>query len=283
GASFSPDLMSKAWGTMLSLALMIPYTLLITGLGMLLLAKAARFDLPTAFFSAAPGGLADMLIFAQDAGADLRRVSLIQAARVVSILCVLPFWLQYVAGLPLGGAAPQALHIWQIGLIDAATIVLIAWTGWWIAGMLGMSGGSIVGPLILSAVLHVASVTTVKVPVEVLILTQISVGLAVGAQFKGISLREFATILSWGFVFGMGLVLIAGGMAVMVASLTGLDATALLLSYAPGGQNEMAIIALILGIDVAVIALHHLLRVVMVIVGAQVVFRMAKSWRAKGR
>jgi membrane AbrB-like protein len=132
---------------------------------------------------------------------------------------------------------------------------------------------------VLSAIAHVTSLTTVKVPVEVLILTQISVGLAVGSQFKGISLREFVTILSWGFAIGMALVLAAGLMALVVAQVTGLNATSLLLSYAPGGQNEMAIIALILGIDVAIIALHHLMRVVMVIVGAQIVFRMLKSWQ----
>ncbi len=276
GASFTPDLLSKAPATLLSLALMVPYTLLITAMGTMVLLRFARFDRPTAFFSAAPGGLADMLIFAQDAGADLRRVSLIQAARVVSILCVLPFWLQYVVGMPLGGAAPQSVHLWQIGLDDALVIGLLAWGGWRIAALLGLSGGSVVGPLVLSAVAHVTSLTTVKVPVEVLILTQISVGLAVGGQFKGISLREFVTILSWGFALGMALVLVAGVMAKAVSGITGLDATSLLLSYAPGGQNEMAIIALILGIDVAIIAMHHLLRVVIVIVGAQIVFRSLK-------
>jgi len=56
----------------------------------------------------------------------------------------------------------------------------------------------------------------------------------------------------------------------------------LLLSYAPGGQNEMAIMGLILGADVAIIALHHLLRVIMVVLGAQYVFQSNKDWR-RGR
>ena len=38
-------------------------------------------------------------------------------------------------------------------------------------------------------------------------------------------------------------------------------------------------VALILGIDVAIIALHHLVRVILVVVGAQIVFKAHKDWR----
>jgi hypothetical protein len=41
----------------------------------------------------------------------------------------------------------------------------------------------------------------------------------------------------------------------------------------------MALLALIIGLDVAVVALHHLLRVAMVIIGAQIVFKSHKDWR----
>jgi membrane AbrB-like protein len=200
-------------------------------------------------------------------------VTLVQAARVLAIVFVLPFWLQFVGGLPLGGAMPSALHIWQLPLVDAVIIVAIAWAGWKAAERLGLFGGSIVGPMVLSAGLHVLALTTVKVPVEVLIVTQISIGIVIGGQFRGISLREFVTILSWGFAFAFLLVIAAAAMTLLTARLTGLDATALLLSYAPGGQNEMAVMALILGLDVAIVALHHLMRVTMVILGAQVVFK----------
>ena len=114
-------------------------------------------------------------------------------------------------------------------------------------------------------------------------LAQVTLGIVIGAQFAGISLSEFVTVLSWGLVFALLLVIAAGAMALSVAALTGLDATSLLLSYAPGGQNEMAIMGLILGIDVAIIALHHLLRVVMVVSGAQLVFQTNPGWRTEER
>lgn len=279
GSSFTPALVDKAPAAAVSLLLLIPYTVLLTFLGMLFLVRCARFDRPTAFFAAAPGGLSDMILYAQDAGADLRRVTLVQAARVLTIVFALPFWLQFVAGLPLGGAMPSTLHIWQLPVVDGLVIAATAWAGWRIADRLGLAGGSVVGPMILSALVHGFGLTSAKVPVEVLILAQVTLGIVIGGQFKGISLREFVTVLSWGMALAAMLVFAAGLMAWATARLTGLDPTSLLLSYAPGGQNEMAIMALILGIDVAIIALHHLLRVVMVVIGAQLVFKANSEWR----
>ena len=283
GATFTPDVLAKASGTMVSLALMVPYMVVMTYLGTVFLVKCARFDKATAFFSAAPGGLADMLIFGQDAGADLRRVALVQSSRLLAILAVLPFWMQFVDGLPLGGAMPRTLHLNELLLVDAVTIVALAWGGWWLAGRLGMMGGSVVGPMLLSGIAHVLALTTAKVPVELLIVAQILIGISVGSQFKGISMRELVTVLSWGLAFSLMLVVAAVIMAFSVARLTGLDQTSLLLSYAPGGQNEMALIALILGLDAAIIALHHLVRVVMVVMGAQFVFKAHPEWRQDGK
>lgn len=279
GASFTPELLGKSGGALLSLSLQVPLTLAITAMSFVFLTRVARFDRPTAFFSAAPGGLADMVMYAQAAGADLRRVTLVQAARVLTIVFTLPFWLQFVGGMPLGGAMPKTLHLWELTLGDGAAIWLMAWGGWRLADRLGLSGGSVVGPMLVSALAHVAGLTVAKVPVELLILAQVTLGIVIGAQFRGISLSEFVTVLSWGLGLALMLLAVAGAMAFAVARLTGLDATSLLLSYAPGGQNEMAIIGLILGVDVAIIAMHHLLRVVIVVVGAQLVLQANPQWQ----
>ena len=175
------------------------------------------------------------------------------------------------------------MHLDELLLVDAVTIVALAWGGWWLAGRLGMMGGSVVGPMLLSGIAHVLALTTAKVPVELLIVAQILIGISVGSQFKGISLRELVTVLSWGLAFSLMLVAAAVFMSFGVARLTGLDQTSLLLSYAPGGQNEMALIALILGLDAAIIALHHLVRVVMVVMGAQFVFKAHPDWRRDGK
>lgn len=282
GAAFTPELLPKIGGMVGSLVLLVPYTALVTFVGTIFLERMAKFDRQTAFFSSAPGGLADMAILSGDAGADVRRVTLVQASRVLMIVFVVPFWLQFVAGQPIGQAPPRNPPISQLSLIDAVVICAIAWGGWQIATRIGLLGASMVGPLVLSGLVHGFGLTTVNLPFEILVLAQMTLGIVIGGYFIGVTLREFVTVLSWGLAFASSLVLMAAVAALLVARITGLDSTALLLSYAPGGQNEMNLLALVMGIDVAVVALHHLLRVAMVVIGAQLVFKSHRDWRRPG-
>jgi uncharacterized membrane protein AbrB (regulator of aidB expression) len=55
-----------------------------------------------------------------------------------------------------------------------------------------------------------------------------------------------------------------------------------LLAFAPGGQTELNLLAFILGLDVAYVAMHHLARVAIVIIGAQMVLKSRSDWR-KGK
>jgi membrane AbrB-like protein len=281
GASFTPELWGRAGGVITSLALLLPYMLLVTFAGVLFFERVARFDRPTAFFCSGPGGLADMIIMSADAGASVRHVTLIQAARVLTIVSIVPFWLQYVDKHPLGVANIAALHLNELLLVDALAILAIAYGGWFIATRAGLIGGSMIGPLVLSMLLHGAGVTTVKVPIEILVIAQLTIGIMIGGHFVGVTLREFVTILSWGITAALVMVLTASAVSLAISKATGIDSTTLLLSYAPGGQNEMSIMALILHLDVAIVALHHLLRVAMVVIGAQFVLKANRSWRSE--
>jgi uncharacterized membrane protein AbrB (regulator of aidB expression) len=46
------------------------------------------------------------------------------------------------------------------------------------------------------------------------------------------------------------------------------------LSFAPGGQAEMAILAIVAGADVAFVVTHHIVRIVLVILGAPLISRL---------
>ena len=85
--------------------------------------------------------------------------------------------------------------------------------------------------------------------------------------------------MTWGVGFSILLVMFTAAVALVVSRLTGFDSTTVLLAYAPGGQTELNLLAFILGLDVAFTALHHLVRLAVVILGAQVVFAKNKEWR----
>ena len=66
------------------------FTILIGLLGVLFFRKFFKFDFPTAYFSSMPGGVQDMIVFAEEAGANVRSVSLIHATRILVIVVFLP-------------------------------------------------------------------------------------------------------------------------------------------------------------------------------------------------
>jgi membrane AbrB-like protein len=267
GTAFTPMLLGNLGGMIGSLLLLVPFMLAIMGAGMLFFSRLARFDKPTAFFSAVPGGLTDMVSMAADAGANTRAVTLVQAVRIVVIVFLLPFWVQMTGDRAIGGVMPPGAHITELSLVDAAILIGLGLGGWQIAKWLGMAGAPLVGPMILSGIAHATGLTAAQVPIELIIFAQITLGILLGAQFRGVTWREFSTTLVWGSIFAVILVAVTAVVAIGVSRLTGFDSTNVLLAFAPGGQSELNLLAYILHLDVAFTALHHLVRIAIVIAG----------------
>lgn len=279
GSAFTPLLFARFGSMISSIAILVPFMGLIIVVSLAFYERLAGFDRPTAFFSAVPGGLTDMTTMAEDAGANTRSVILVQATRILMIVFTLPLWLRWHDGLAVGWAVAGRARLADVSVLDLATLVAAGWSGWWIARRVGMAGAPIVGPMIVSGLLHASGVITTKVSLEVLTFAQITVGVLLGCQFRGLTMREFTGTVIWGIANTIVLLIITGVIVIGVSHLTGFDPVSVLLAFAPGGQTELNLLAFILGLDVGYVALHHLVRVAIVILGAQIVFRTRKDWR----
>ena len=279
GSAFTPALMDRAGSMAWSLLALIPFMLFIIWLGMVFYEKIGRFDRPTAFFSAVPGGLTDMTAMAEDSGANPRTVILVQASRILTIVFALPLWLQWHDGLAVGQAMATRFRLVDLTAFDALVLIGMGLGGWLGARAIGLAGAPIVGPMLVSGIAHVFGFTLAKVPAEILIIAQISVGVLLGCQFRGLTLKEFTGTMIWGIAYAILLLAITGLTAHYVSRWTGFDPISVLLGFAPGGQTELNLLAFVLGLDVAYVALHHLVRLGIVILGAQIVFKSQKDWR----
>jgi hypothetical protein len=129
------------------------------------------------------------------------------------------------------------------------------------------------GPLLVSALLHPTSVTQ-SVPPPLLVNTaQVILGTVLGCRFLGIGPKTLipaaarsvgATALTLGLAF-------AGGLAMQGLANVSIDQA--LLALAPGGLTEMGLIALAIHADMAFVALHHVVQILLVIILAPLVFR----------
>lgn len=279
GSAFTPLVLGRAGSMAGSLLLLVPFMGLILAVSLLFYERLAGFDRPTAFFSSVPGGLTDMTSMAEDAGANQRTVILVQASRILMVVFSLPLWLQWHDGLAAGAQVARRARLLDLGFVDALTLLAIGVAGVIGARRIGLAGGPIVGPMILSGLVHAFGLTDARMPLEVLIFAQVSVGVLLGSQFRGLTMKEFTGTMVWGMANTFMLLALTAVTVPLVSRLTGFDQVSVLLAYAPGGQTELNLLTYVLGLDVAYVALHHLARLALVISGAQMVFRVRKDWR----
>jgi uncharacterized protein len=276
GGAFTPEILTRGVPILISLAFLVPWLALIIGFGYLFLTRRALLDPMTAFFASVPGGLTDVVLLSEGLGANVRTVTLIQLARIILVVFALPLYLQWHDGLAVAQQAFAAkTHLSDLTPSGALELILLGVVGTLIATHLGLAGPAIVGPMILSGFVHIAGLTTVAMPFEIMTPTQILLGILLGAQFRGLSWLEFRTTLALGLMFTAVLLVVTPVVSNLVARITGLSPMLTLMGFAPGGQAEINLLAFALHLDVAFVAIHHLARVVLVMLAAQAMSR----WR----
>ena len=279
GTAFSPELIGRIPGMLASLGVLVPYVALLVLIGVPFFERLARFDRPTAFFSAVPGGLNDMVLFAEQSGANERTVTLVHCTRVLIIVFTLPFLIVYLSGLSPGEGTLASATLADLSWFDGVVLCAIGVIGRWLALRLGIFGAAMVGPMLLSGLLHAAGFTSARVPTEIMSLAQLGLGTYLGCLFRGLTAREFSSVVAWAICYSGIILTIAAAFSLLVVWLTGFDLTSVFLAFSPGGQPEMNLMAFVLGLDVAYVALHHLVRVAIVLLGAQIVLLKNKDWR----
>ena len=259
---------------MLSVALIPLLILLATAIGVPFFRYLWKFDAPTAYYAAMPGGLQDMVLLGQEAGGDVRALSLIHATRVLLIVTLSPIILTYGYGASLEnpiGAPVQNLPLLEVGLMVFAAIV-----GWAGGVRIGLFGASILGPLIVAAILSLTGLLHSRPPREAILLAQFVIGCGIGVHFIGITLAELRKIVLAGGAYMIALAIIAALFTYLVTTLGWGSAVEAFLAFAPGGQAEMTVLAIVAGADLGYVVTHHLVRIVCVILGAPLVAQIIR-------
>lgn len=277
GAAITPEVLGQIPDIAASLAFVPLFILAIALVGYPLFRRGFGFDHATAWYAAMPGGLQDMLVFGEEAGGDVRALSLIHATRVLVIVTVAPLIMQLFWGVDL--SQPPGTSIRATDPIEIAIMVAAGLIGWKGAERLGLFGASILGPMILTAALSLSGVIAHRPPAEIIQAAQFFIGVAVGVKYVGITARELRIDVTAGLIYALFLALISLIFIELILHLGLAPALDAFLAYLPGGQAEMVIIAIIAGADLAYVVSHHLLRMIIVITLAPLVSKLLERPR----
>ena len=224
-----------------------------------------REDGMTAICSSIPGGLTAVVLISSSLGADERNVALAQSLRIAFVVCMAP-----LVAFGLMGYAPPAGDMYEgQQLISLPDLALLLGGSVGLMFLLRNSGIPIlpmICPLIVSAILRLGGFIEGVLPHWLVEVGLLVLGSSVGTRFAGIPVRRLLTFGA--LTFGGTAVLMgtAALFAFVVSALTGLELVALLLAYAPGGVAEMSLIAFAIDADSGFVAVHHIVRIIFVMV-----------------
>ena len=278
GSAITPDLLDRI-GALGAAAAFVPVFVLISTLvGMVYYRRLAGFPRDEAFFSAVPGGLHIMTLYAEEAGVDIRRVALAHALRITFVVLMAPFAVGFLTTMPVINVIDASVSITEVPLWDLLLLLGAGVVGWAIGRRTGMPGAQMIGPMLASSALHIAGITAAKPPVELIILSQVIIGANIGARYVGetLAIVRQAIVLAFGYVAIT--LAIATAFAGTLHLLFDLPVITGMLSFAPGGMSEIGLIALALGLDVGFVATIQVSRSITIAFFAPVAYRRIRSF-----
>ncbi|HZH51917.1 MAG TPA: AbrB family transcriptional regulator [Microvirga sp.] len=276
GAGFTPHVMESAvhW---LPIILGLAGFVVVSGAACVIyFRRVAGFDMPTAYFSGMPGGLVEMVVVGEDKGGDARTIALVHSARILLVVLTLPFLIWLATGVAVGARPQFGVSIVDTPWADEFWLLGTALAGGLAGYLLRLPARLLLGPMLVSAAVHVLGITRFVPAVEIVTAAQLVLGTTIGCRFAGLLPHEILRILVLSLGSTVILLAITFAFAAGVSRVSSYDEVTLLLAYSPGGLAEMSLVALSLGIEVAFVAAHHIIRVFLVMIGAAPVFALVR-------
>ena len=282
GGAFSPEILERIPRWPITLVSLVIFVMVSTWAAYIFYRVAAKFDPRTAFFSAVPGGLNEMILLGEAAGGDERQISVAHTTRIFFVVMILPFFFRIFGDLGTTVRTFSGGDAGAIGPTDVAILTGCAIIGFFTARLVRIPAPHITGPMIFSATVHLAGFTEASPPAVVVATAQIVLGSSIGARFAGLTFRDLGRIVRIGGIATIILLAIAVLFALALGALAGFPFTSLILAFSPGGLTEMSLIALTLDIDTAFVATHHIARISVVVIVVPIVFRLLLRFRLIG-
>ena len=276
GARLTPDVVGLLPRMLVSVPAVLVFVLAAHAVNYLVLRRVGGYDRPTAFYAGSPGGLFESILFGEEAGADLRLLTLMQFLRIITVVTLVPVAMSIWEGHPVGSAAGLNLAGGETALGWVPAVLALSVAGVWVGFKLKLPAGQLIGPLVLVGALSLTGLVQIAAPGWLIAVAQVVLGTGLGVRFTGMTLGMFLrgaglSLLSVSAMMSVGILL-----ALLVQRAGGLPVDVLVISFAPGGVVEMSLIALSLAANPAFVTLHHLIRILFTVAEMSVARR--RGW-----
>ena len=265
GAQVTPQLFADIGRLSASLMALIGFVITALCWNYTIFRRIGGYDRATAFYSSTPGGLYESIAMGEEAGAHMPRLILQQFLRVILVVTLLPIGLSLWIGAPVGSSGGMTLSHGSVPLTALPMIFLAGLAGLIAGRYLRLPAGQLTGPMVVAAFLSLTGWMPLDIPQWLVNSAQVILGVALGMRFTGLSRTLILRGLGLSLLSVGGMMIIAAVIATLLMPISGENFDVLLISFAPGGVTEMALVALSLQANPAFVTLHHITRILLTV------------------
>lgn len=254
------------------LTMMFTFTILFS----VLMQKISGLSFMTSLFACSPGGMSDLSLIAVDFGASTDKVMLLQLFRFVIVVMFFP---NIIKKLYLSTSAPaisvedseaepkkeeSSRQFSPEKLKKFAVSLVVSSAGALLLRFLGVPAGAIIGAILATVVLSVAS-DLLSYPSFVKVLSRVLAGCYIGSQISRATWAALGELVIPMIIMAVEVFVMSFVTAYLLSRFTGMNKATALFCCTPGGIAEMGLIAEELGLDTPKIVLMHSCRLISVI------------------
>jgi hypothetical protein len=267
GMSLTPAALADMGKQLPTMVLMTVLLMLFSALIAFAVARIMGDPLATVLLGSVPGGLTQVLLLAEEAeGVDLTIVTFMQVSRLMLIVFCVPLLIfsplfggvhSADASAAAGGAGGAWADLFPNLLLFAAVSVAAAF----LAQKIRLPTAFLLGPMIATAAIHLSGVHGPALPAPLMNAAQLMIGGYVGLLLYPENLEH--KVRTIGLAILSGLALIAGslGFSALLREIHPISAATSFLSLAPGGMDQMGVIAKEVHGDLAIVSCYQLFRI----------------------
>ncbi|MBS4201772.1 AbrB family transcriptional regulator [Bacillus sp. FJAT-49732] len=260
-----------------AMVLQLPYMLLMTVLLLLFCAgiafvvsKLSDSDYRTLLLASIPGGLSQIIMLAEETkGINLAIVTITQVIRLMIIIIVMPLLVLIpmfadsgdVVNEPIASLAPTLSsgnwsNLFPNIIIFAVICIVFALVG----AKIKFPTAYLIGPAIGTAIFQAYILEGPQLPSGLINAAQLLLGTHVGLMLTPNQIPR--KLKTFGLALGSGLILVFGaiGFSMLLIKLQPISKATALLSLAPGGMDQMGIIAHAINADLSFVSGYQLFR-----------------------
>lgn len=232
------------------------------------ISKWTGVDYPTILTGSIPGGLSQMILFAEEAkGIDITTVTFLQVTRLLMIVFIVPFIVVIGPFSEVNNLSnlvnmnpTQSAPFFPNAIIYVVVCFVISVIGQKIKAPTPY----LLGPIVATTVLNLSDFHAPYLPPYVLDFSQVMIGVYIGLMLKPDKLKAKGKMMMLAILSGVVLIFGSILLSLLLVHYYGVSISTSFLSLAPGGMDQMGILAHETNADISMVTAFQIFRLLFI-------------------